>query len=146
MTWNNAGRRRKRKMGKEQRQEDGRYRKGTPGLEYEYYVRGEWLTVREFADRHGMRHTSFVNNRLREGWSVEEAFTRPPRSYNCGQPKNKPYTCDGLTMTIPNWARHKGMTERALRERLYSGWPEQLALRAPKGFRRKKAESSGESE
>ena len=85
---------------------------------------GKSLTVREWGRETGISDAT-IRERLKRGWSVEDALTIPVLKMN------QEYSCDGKTMTLPQWADYKGMKVSTLRFRLNNGWTIEDALNIP---------------
>lgn len=67
-----------------------------------------------------------VSERLRFGWSVEEAIELPPNS--SVKKKQRLVTVFGRTMCLADWSRETGIHFNVLRERLQAGWDAERAL------------------
>lgn len=57
--------------------------------------------------------------RVANGWSIEDAFTAPPRANKEGQL----FEHNGLSLTLTGWAKHLGVGATTLHYRLSHGFP-----------------------
>lgn len=69
---------------------------------------------------------SGLDNRIRNGETVEQALSRPADQRI--RKDNRLLDCDGQTKTITEWARCIGVTAAAIRNRLKRGMPPEVAL------------------
>jgi hypothetical protein len=69
-----------------------------------------------------------ISTRIEKGMPPEEAFSSALIA-NTGTPRLLTY--DGKTMSLTYWARHIGITDNTLRQRLRKGWSLERALTAP---------------
>lgn len=91
---------------------------------------GKRLTITQWSREREINHST-LNQRLRRGWSEEEALSSE-KSHN-----RKPNVVEfnGRSMTESAWARELGISQTALNARLRKGWPLEKAL-TPKKFHR----------
>lgn len=73
-----------------------------------------------------------LNDRIRLGWSVEEAFTTPLVN-------GKVVTFQGETLSMMDWSRRLGATANVVSKRLRDGWSVSEAITTPLGKCRKKS-------
>lgn len=73
-----------------------------------------------------------IRSRLRMGWSVEDALTKPVneniRAANCHR---KSYTYKGFTGTLKALSKHLGLSYSMLQCRLFRGWDLEAAIETP---------------
>lgn len=102
---------------------------------------GRTACLSEWAEITGISRST-LETRFRFGWSIERAFTVPPRSepsrIRAGH--NRYLTLYGRTAHVAEWARITGMPAHVIRCRLQRGWPiEQALTRPPRGAARRTA-------
>lgn len=83
---------------------------------------GERHTIAEWGDILGIDQ-DILQQRLKRGLSVEEAFTKPIRTGI--------YTYDGQSHTLPEWSKIKGISVYTLFYILSHGWSLGAALNTP---------------
>lgn len=70
--------------------------------------------------------TGILRNRILQGWSVEDALTKPVRPYN-----DDGVTFNGETHTLVEWGDITGINPTTIRTRLRQGWSVENALTLP---------------
>jgi hypothetical protein len=88
---------------------------------------GQTLVLTEWAERTGVG-ASTLRERLRHGWNVADALTKPPQPKAC---KRGPIAHDGRTMSVAAWSREVGLSSNTIRARLDHGWRPSDALTRP---------------
>lgn len=96
---------------------------------FRYRHGGLSLTLNGWASRLGI-DPAILRHRLAEGWSVRAMLTRPVvaeeiRSHRTAHRKRKAtkaYEWRGLKMSVAEWARHLGIPESTIRQRLRLGY------------------------
>lgn len=100
------------------------------GSAQKIYAFGQWKTRREWAESTGLSQAC-IWQRLRRGWSVEEALTTPHKR-SAYYPKNaRLITFRGETKCLAEWAREAGLTDKLIDKRLRLGWSIERALTTP---------------
>lgn len=96
-----------------------------------YYDGRMWSPI-ELAEHYGLDYSAF-RARLKLGWDVHRAVTQPFRKHvksentkRCGSVQS--ITCNGKTMTVPQWSEETGIHVATIRYRLSSGLTPEQAL------------------
>lgn len=101
---------------------------------------GETLVIEDWAKRVGITAPA-LSKRLRKGWPIEEALTRPPcKTRNeRGPAKNETlFEIDGERKSIKAWARHYGVNHITVYARINTqGWDTLRAVTTPALSKRK---------
>lgn len=96
---------------------------------------GRSMVISAWADELGVSH-QVISQRLRRGWSVEDALTIPPgKAFNWRGTTHKDaatLTFDGRTQTYRQWADELGVSTATILSRLKRGWTVERALTTPK--------------
>jgi len=77
-----------------------------------------------------------VSNRLKSGWSIEDAFKNPIQKRKTNR---KMISFNGKTQSVADWAREVGLAFGTLAVRLQKGWPIEKALTTPTVYRGQKS-------
>ncbi len=95
-------------------------------------LNGETKNVTQWASELGVA-PGIISNRLRYGWSTEDALTRPVT-----RKPRRLYRHNGKSQTLRAWARESGISYEVLQKRIgRHGWTIEEALTVPTGGRRK---------
>jgi len=86
--------------------------------------KGVTKTARQWSEDIG-GSSILVSERIRRGWSEEEAITTPPRNVK------GTITYKGKTQSLHRWAIELGISYSALSKRLRNGWSISKALSTP---------------
>ena len=92
---------------------------------------GVTKTMMQWCEDLGLEY-GMVSQRLRNGWSVERAFTEPHHNTN----KTRLITFRGQTKRLYEWAKDVGLPFNVLYNRLDKGWTVEQALTTPSGGQR----------
>jgi len=84
---------------------------------------GRKMTVSQWSRETGIVAAT-IKTRLRKGWSIYDALTKPTRKY---------IEYDGRSQTISEWSREVGIGKATVRKRLQLGWSVHDALTKPAG-------------
>ena len=88
-------------------------------------IKNETKTVSEWCEIYGINlHTYY--GRLREKWDPIDALITPSKGK-----RNLDFEYNGVTKSIPQWAKEFGMSATTLKYRILSGWPIERALNQP---------------
>lgn len=97
------------------------------GLPYYITVGGCSRSISGWARQLGVTKRA-ITERLRLGWTEEDAVTRPPGK--CG--KLRHITANGCTKTLSEWARCSGLHDSTIARRLdVMGWSPDDAINMP---------------
>ena len=88
---------------------------------------GRSMCLADWSEATGIRH-SIIRKRLTRGWPVDLALTTPALAPHSVA---KQFTFEGITQSLPNWAKQFSIDIRLLRYRLRSGWSFERSLRTP---------------
>lgn len=95
--------------------------------------RGETMCLVDWADRLGANYETLRQRIQDYGWTVEEAFSKPPQS------RELHITHDGETLTLEQWEKRTGLASNLIYNRIHSkGWSIEKALTTPKIVRRER--------
>lgn len=75
-----------------------------------------------------------IRERLERGWDIESAFyteVLDPGEAKGRLPQEVVITLDGKSLNLAEWAREVGLRESTLRNRIWTGWAPEEAIRAP---------------
>jgi hypothetical protein len=89
-------------------------------------INGETFCTAEWAERCGIKK-HIVYARLQSGWSIEEALELIQRTRFLGV-YTVYLTANGETHALPDWAKLRGLTKKAISSRLRRGWTHEQAL------------------
>lgn len=89
-----------------------------------YKHAGRAMTLRDWAKHLGMS-ANIISNRIRRGWPLNRALTSPIIK---GTRSTDFITHNGMTMSLPEWAKHLGVKHNTLWARLARGIPIHEAL------------------
>lgn len=89
-------------------------------------MNGETKSVEEWAETTGIKRNTIIQ-RLRLGWTVEEALSTPNMC------RKQLYTYEGKTLTLRQWSEETGITLSTLGNRFAQGWSVEAALTTPVG-------------
>ena len=111
------------------------------GLQLEH--KGKTQTVAQWAAEIGISHTR-LHTRLKSGWSVADALTRPPapnsrtaRDRVAKTGSTRRYLVhDGRRDTVAGWSKRLAVPARLIYSRLQAGWSTEKALTTPGPARR----------
>jgi hypothetical protein len=103
------------------RQEQAENRRSNNYLEHD----GRRRTITEWSRVVGIPEPT-ISLRLKRGWSVADALTRPPVDT-----RGELVEHDGKRLTIAEWSRETGIAARLIGQRLGNGWPPARALATP---------------
>ena len=88
--------------------------------------KGSTKTVREWSEETGIPASNIVE-RIYRGWTVDKTLsTSVTPKPGCGTPKV--ITHNGVSKTVPEWARELGINPKTLHTRLSTGWTVERAL------------------
>lgn len=90
---------------------------------------GESLTIKEWSERAGFSK-DLIRGRLRSGWSIQDALTKPTDT-NCKGGTAKKLEHCGELLTTREWAQRTGLSYGLINNRLRSGWSVARALTEP---------------
>jgi hypothetical protein len=96
-----------------------------------------WLTHpnKHFRDVCNLAGMDAEQVRTRAKLIIAEADAKPTKR----QPKRSARTveCNGLSMTLPEWAKLSGISEESIRSRISRGWSFEEAISIPAGRKRR---------
>lgn len=73
-----------------------------------------------------------IRSRLRSGWSVKDALTKPVNAnISAAHSSKRSYTYKGFTGTLKEISQHVGMTYTSLLSRMHRGWSLEDAIETP---------------
>jgi hypothetical protein len=96
-------------------------------------VHGERDSLAAWAERFGLS-ISRVHQRLRLGWSEEEAIATPPGAKRASRPpmaRTHWLTMDGERLPLVEWARRYGVESTRIATRIRRGWTVERAITTP---------------
>jgi len=99
---------------------------------------GKSQTANEWAKETGLK-VDTIQDRIRNGWSVEEAVSIKPLSHGCNR-NYEGVTAFGQTKSITKWAREYGIAPNTVRRRLALGFGLEYALKIPTEHSKRKTE------
>lgn len=80
---------------------------------------GKKMIMKHWAEYLGVPYSLLQSRITQRKWPVDKALITPPRSPNrCNV---KLFSCNGMTLSIAEWARHLNLNEKTLYNRLYKG-------------------------
>lgn len=95
---------------------------------------GKTLNIREWAKLTGLSE-QVIGRRINKGWSAEKALTVSTKDgffVGNNNGKNNHYiTFNGKTLSLSDWAREVGISNKTISERLRNGWSIERALTEP---------------
>lgn len=95
---------------------------------------GKVLTYREWSRELGIS-TITLRKRIQSGWSPERAFSSPLDKAKATKSEQRIYTCNGLSMTLGQWAKHTGIPYYVIVDRVrkvdIGKWTLEQALTEP---------------
>lgn len=103
------------------------------GVRYE--MDGEWLTLKAWAARYGMKYSTLYGRLYNDGLDLRTALTKPVEEHNMERwIPGKRYEVDGRALTIEEWAEVLGVQVRSLKTAI---WHKQYRLRPEEVIRQK---------
>lgn len=90
---------------------------------------GESLSIKEWSEKAGFSK-DLIRGRLRMGWSIKDALTKPCNK-QCKGATAKKLEHDGELLTTKEWAQKTGLSYGLINNRLRSGWSVARALTEP---------------
>lgn len=95
---------------------------------------GKTLSITDWAEQLGIAPQT-INSRLSKGWTIERALSPNNQKLKKNEPKatrsKSTINHDGISLTIPGWAKRAGISTATIRRRIKCGWPIGLALTRP---------------
>lgn len=85
---------------------------------------GKNQTIKEWSDETGL-YTTTIYSRLRAGWSVKDALTKPI------QTNSRDLEYNGVQKPLEEWAKELGINIKTLDNRIRLGWSVEQALTTP---------------
>lgn len=80
-----------------------------------YKYNGRLVTIKELAEI-SSKSAKLISNRLLNGWTVEDAISKPIQ-------RPKRYEYDGKCLTLVEWANEIGISENTIHNRVLQGLP-----------------------
>ena len=95
------------------------------GVRYE--MDGEWLTLKAWAARYGMKYGTLYGRLYNDGLDLRSALTKPVEEHNMERwIPGRRYEVDGRALTIEEWAEALGIQVQSLKTAI---WHKQYRLR-----------------
>lgn len=91
---------------------------------------GQTKCLEEWANEIGVTHGT-LSDRLKRGWSLDEAFTKSPLGHHRNKRSNVMLTINGVTKCVTEWAEETGVPRHVICRRIKTGWSAENAAKTP---------------